>query len=194
MCVSHVGTFAWAHAVILKLDVSYGRPVADGSDVQASLYLSTSHCTITLVFWTHHLAKERKNIFICFPGGSHNGLYLFNKVNPYKLQRLHWGGVSEDTLLVFSDLEWAGCSHDFSNMEPPPYIVHYDVLGLFHFPLLPWQHFISKCIICPLGLLEGGPWNAVRPTYGYGLISNCLFLRIIPNGCAAKPLSTLSWD
>lgn len=32
------------------------------------------------------------------------------------------------------------------------------------------------------------------PTYSYGLISNCLFLRIILNGCAAKPLSTLSWD
>lgn len=64
----------------------------------------------------------------------------------------------------------------------------------FHSLLLPWQHFIPKYIICPLRLPEGGPWNAARPTYSYGLISNCLFLRIIPNGCAAKPLSTLSWD
>lgn len=32
------------------------------------------------------------------------------------------------------------------------------------------------------------------PSHNYSLISNCLFLRIIPNGCAAKPLSTLSRD
>lgn len=68
------------------------------------------------------------------------------------------------------------------------------VCSLFHSLLLPWRHFIPKYIICPLSLPKGGPWNAVRPTYNYGLISNCLFLRIIPNGCAAKPLSTLSWD
>lgn len=37
-------------------------------------------------------------------------------------------------------------------------------------------------------------WNTVHPTYNCGLISNCLFLRIIPNGCAAKPLSTLHQD
>ena len=24
--------------------------------------------------------------------GPHSGLYLFNKVNPYKLQRIHWDG------------------------------------------------------------------------------------------------------
>lgn len=53
--------------------------------------------------------------------------------------------------------------------------------------LLPWQHVIPKYTTLPLGQRKGGPWNAVHPTYNYGLISNCLFLRIILNGCAAKP-------
>lgn len=66
------------------------------------------------------------------------------------------------------------------------------VCFLFHSLLLPWQHLFSKYVSPRLP--KGGPWNAVCPTYNYGLISNCLFLRIIPNGCAAKPLSTLSRD
>lgn len=38
---------------------------------------------------------------------------------------------------------------------------------------------------------KGRPMECSMPN-NYGLISNCLFLRIIPNGCAAKPLSTLA--
>lgn len=115
----------------------------------------------------------QKNIFICFPGGSHNGLYLFNKVNPYKLQRLHWGcgGGVEDTLLVFSDLEWwmSRLLAWFFYHGATPFITQCVLMRaysiycsmtslvcfLFHFPLLPGQHF-SKYIICPLRLAEGG--------------------------------------
>lgn len=41
--------------------------------------------------------------------------------------------------------------------------------------------------MCPLRITNGAPWNAVCLTNNYGLISNCLFLRIIPNGCSAEP-------
>lgn len=46
---------------------------------------------IQLLFYSGHTIWH-KNIFICFPGVSHHGLYLFNKVNPYKLQRAPLGG------------------------------------------------------------------------------------------------------
>lgn len=55
------------------------------------------------------------------------------------------------------------------------YIWHIDFL--FHLPLLQWQLFILKYIIHPRG-----PCEAALPSNNHSLISNCLFLRIIPNG------------
>lgn len=47
----------------------------------------------------------------------------------------------------------------------------------------------------PLCLPKGAPWNVVHSTYNCGLISNCLFLRIIPNKCAAlAPFPARSQD
>lgn len=57
---------------------------------------------VQLLLYSGHTIWQ-KNIFIGFPGGSHNGLYLFNKVNPYELQRLRWdvGGKS-----CTADFQW----------------------------------------------------------------------------------------
>lgn len=63
----------------------------------------------------------------------------------------------------------------------------------FHSLLLPWWHFIPKYKICPLRLAKGGPWNAVCPTTTIALsLIAYSYSRIIPSGCAAKPLSTLA--
>lgn len=61
---------------------------------------------VQLLLYSGHTIWQ-KNIFICFPGGFHNGRYLFNKVNPCELQRLHWDGWGSGgaALLVFSDFD-----------------------------------------------------------------------------------------
>lgn len=66
------------------------------------------------------------------------------------------------------------------------------VCFLFPLPIVTLSTCSQNTLHCPQRLLKGEPWNAICLTYNYGLISNCLFLRIIPNGCAAKPLATLS--
>lgn len=87
--------------MILKLEVPY----------QGQLFIAVMHkpglisqpTIAQLLFYSGHTIWQ-KNIFICFPGGSLNRLYLFNKVNPYKLQRLHWDGEEES---------WAATAHFF---------------------------------------------------------------------------------
>lgn len=138
---------------------------------------------VQLLLYSGHTIWQ-KNIFICFPGGIHSGRYLFNKVNPCKLQRLHWDGWGSGgaALLVFSDLDsWTlellALLYYFYNWAVPiikkkhllycdivtQYIFQYDCHGLFPFHSRPCFS-IKKYIICPLRLAKGGPWNAVCPT------------------------------
>lgn len=53
--------------------------------------LITALTVIQLLFHSGHTVLQ-KNAFICFPGESHHGLNLFNKVSPYKLQKAPLGG------------------------------------------------------------------------------------------------------
>lgn len=136
---------------------------------------------VQLLLYSGHTITQ-KNIFICFPGGFHNGRYLFNKVNPCKLQRLHWDGWGPGgaALQVFSDLDlWArelqAWLYYLHNRAVPPkihllycgvvtqYIFQYERHGLFPFYSRPCFS-IKEYIICPLRLAKGRPWNAVCPT------------------------------
>lgn len=56
-------------------------------------FMATTSCTLSLdpravpLLSSVDPPSGLKNVFICFPGGSHRGLYLFNKVSPRELQR-----------------------------------------------------------------------------------------------------------
>lgn len=83
---------------------------------QQCIRRALSRNRLKLFLYSGH-AIWQKNIFICFPGASHNGLYLFNKISPYKLQRLHrdWGdgvGLCWWFSAIYSS-EWEGCRHYF---------------------------------------------------------------------------------
>lgn len=95
VCVSGVNAFSWAHAQIFRLDVPYQRALAG---YMPSLIAWPA--LAQLLLYSEHIIWQ-KNVFICFPGGFHNGRYLFNKVNPCELQRLHRDGEGVEATLLF---------------------------------------------------------------------------------------------
>lgn len=85
LCFSGVYLF---EGVITKLVVLHLRPVVHFDYTWALPHFSTTHCTVPLLFWEPPPGKRPSSF--AFQVVPYNGLYLFNKVNPYKLQRLHW--------------------------------------------------------------------------------------------------------
>lgn len=92
VCVWGVNTSSWAHALIFRLFVPYQR---------AWQGICQAWPALTRIFLYSKHTIRQKNIFICFPGGSHNGRYLFNKVKPCELQRLHWDGGGVNATRLF---------------------------------------------------------------------------------------------
>lgn len=95
VCVWDVNSFSWAHVLIYRLDVPYQRALAGYMPTLIAWPALTQ-----LLLYSKH-AIWQKNVFICFPGGFHNGRYLFNKVSPCELQRLHRDGGGVDATLLF---------------------------------------------------------------------------------------------
>lgn len=99
-------------------------PFIRGQLFMATMYkpcLISQPTVVQSVFYSGHTIWQ-KNIFICFPGESYNGLYLFNKVNPYELQRLLGDEEGESCAAtadfqqqrsVISSSEWEGCTRYF---------------------------------------------------------------------------------
>lgn len=176
VCVWSVNTFPWAHALIFRVDVPYQRALA-----RYMQGLIAWPVLPQLLSYSKHTIWQ-KDVFICFPGGFHNGRYLFNKVNPRELQRLlrDSGGV-DATLLFF---QW------FTLMSANAVgvaVLHFLRPGLN--PIIKttscavcaetqhiqwWQQWFVSCSAtahvfpsrnrCPLRLVKGGRWNALCPT------------------------------